>query len=143
MERHVLLWAIWLFVAGCGSSNKCNPGEKGCACIQSTCNDGLICSSGSCAEESHANLSVEGNARSCEVLLHETNGTVGAVEFAKGVTGKWLRQGDKVAAAFLADQDHSISSGEVKVAYAGGFEILKSHCYGGDGVELPNASVKR
>src|SRR2546430_449597 len=117
--RRTLVVASW-FWAACGSSSgTCKPGERGCACLQSTCGDGLICSSGSCAAESRANLSVDAAARSCEVLLHDTGGTVARVDFAKGVTGKWLRQGDKVSAAFLSDQDRAFGGGAVQVAYAG------------------------
>jgi hypothetical protein len=130
-------------VGGCGYSSHCAPGEKGCACVAQSCNTGLVCNAGSCVDESRASLSVDGNARGCEVVLHETKGRLSRVVFGNEVNGKWLRQGDKLATAFIVNHDRSIGGGEVQVGYSGDFEIMKSHCYGVSGEELPGAQVRR
>src|SRR5688572_15046215 len=121
-----------VMLTACGQSNPCGPGERGCACVQQSCNTGLVCSAGSCVDESRAGLSVDGKARGCEVVLRDAEGgKLARVAFADDVQGKWLRQGDKIAAAFIAKDDRSIGGGAVQVAYAAGgdaFEILKSHC---------------
>jgi hypothetical protein len=135
--------AICLLLAACSKSpSSCKPGESGCACVQDGCNAGLICVANMCSGENTAGLGVDGHARSCEVLLQEgKGGKVDHLDFGNGVTGRWLRQGDKVAAAFLSDRDAPI--GAVQVVYAGGFSITKSHCYGARGEELAGATVHR
>jgi hypothetical protein len=135
-------WFVFLLLAGCSSSpNNCNPGEAGCACVQQSCNDGLVCVGNSCTGENIAGLAVDSQARGCEVLLAEDGGKVDHLNFGDGVTGRWLRQGDKVAAAFVSDRDQPI--GAVQVAYAGSFSILNSHCYGSQGETLQGSTVHR
>jgi hypothetical protein len=91
-----------------------------------------------------APLGFDSRARACEVVLGERTGKIDRVAFGDGVTGRWLRQGDKVAAAFMAAGDHTI--GAVQVGLSGpaaSFDVLASHCYGADGQELAGASVTR
>jgi hypothetical protein len=91
-----------------------------------------------------AGLAVEGSARGCEVVLGETKGKIASVAFSDGVRGKWLRQGDKIAAAFIAREDTPMSGVEVVFGKEGGaFEILTSHCYGSRGELLAGATVRR
>jgi hypothetical protein len=138
-----MLVGFVLMTAGCGKSPaNCKPGEQGCACVAQGCNGGLVCNDGTCAAEQHAGLSVDGAARSCEVLLADNGGKVASVDFGDQVLGRWLRQGDKVAAAFAANHDAPIGGGAVQVAFAGkAFSILNSHCYGARGEELQGATV--
>ena len=136
---------VLILAAGCSSpAAMCKPGEKGCACVAQTCNGGLACIDGFCAPEQHAGLSVDGNVRGCEVLLADAKGKVASVDFGDSVTGRWLRQGDKVAAAFVANKDSAIGSSAVQVAFAGGnFDVVNSHCYGARGEELSGSAVHR
>jgi hypothetical protein len=142
-----IVWMTLLLALGaCSTSSSCPPGAAGCACQAQMCNAGLSCLGGTCRAESHTNLAVDGKARACEVLLHETGGKIDGVAFDASATGRWLRQGDKVAAAFAAVKDAPI--GAVAVAWAGpdaasAFEVVGSHCYGADGVELAGATVRR
>src|SRR3954453_7104955 len=73
-------------------------------------------------------------ARGCEVLLADGKSHIASVAFAGGVTGRWLRQGDKVAAAFVADRDVPLGAGALQIS-GGDFEVLRSHCYGPSGEE--------
>jgi hypothetical protein len=141
--------AVALFaLAGChhsGNSN-CAPGERGCACgpLQ-TCQSGSSCSGGMCVPEGSSGLGVsDSQARGCEVLLSDGGGRIDRVDFGDNVTGRWLRQGDKVAAAFVANKDAPINGG-ITVTYAGNgngsFNVVRSHCYGAKGEALPNAMV--
>src|SRR5258706_15522930 len=134
-----------ILAVGCGTSaSTCKPGEQGCACVAQACNSGLACVAGTCAPEQLAGLAVDGPARGCEVLLGESGGKVDRVDFGADVTGRWLRQGDKGAAAFVANRDMPIGSSAVQVGYAGGsFAVVNSHCYGSRGEELPGATVHR
>jgi hypothetical protein len=128
--------------AGCGSSSSnCKPGEVGCACVQQGCNGDLICVGNTCTGGNIVGLAVDSNARGCEVLLTEDSGKVDHLDFGDGVTGRWLRQGDKVAAAFVSDRDQPI--GAVQVDYAGSFSIASSHCYGSQGELLQGSTVHR
>jgi hypothetical protein len=100
-----------------------------------------LCVANVCTGENTAGLGVDGHARACEVLMQEGGGKIDHVDYGNGVTGRWLRQGDKVAAAFTADGDHTI--GAVNVVYAGAFSVVNSHCYGSRGEELAGATVHR
>jgi hypothetical protein len=80
----------------------------------------------------------DSRARACEVLLR---GHAGGVTFDDSLNGRWLRQGEHVAAAFSARSDAPI--GGVWVGGSGDFEIVRSHCYGSDGVELAGVTVRR
>jgi len=103
----------------------------------------LVCLLGAChgsKPDVVTNLAIDGTARGCEVLLKDGSaGKIARVDYGQGVTGKWLRQGDKVSAAFVADGDHTI--GAVQVV-GPSFDVLRSHCYGKDGVEIA-ATVRR
>jgi hypothetical protein len=134
---------LLLFAAACNNSQgSCKPGESGCACAQHTCNTGLVCVGNTCTGENTVGLAVDSNARGCEVLLADDSaGKVDHLDFGNGVTGRWLRQGDKVAAAFVSDRDQPI--GSVQVAYAGSFSIANSHCYGSRGELLQGSTVHR
>jgi hypothetical protein len=134
--------AMCLLLAACSKSpGNCKPGGNGCACVANGCTAGLMCVANVCSGENNAGLAFDARARSCEVLLQENGGKVDHVDFGKGVNGRWLRQGDKVAAAFVADHDAPI--GAVQVVYAGAFSITNSHCYGSRGEELTGATVHR
>ena len=100
----------------------------------------LVASCSTSKPEAKTNLAVDGKARGCEVLLHDGDAKIARVDFGDGVKGKWLRQGDKLSAAFVADGDHTI--GAVQVVGTS-FDIMRSHCYGSDGVELAGATVRR
>jgi hypothetical protein len=105
------------------------------------CNSGLICVGNTCTGENTAGLATDPRARGCEVLLADDSGKVDHLDFGDGVTGRWLRQGDKVAAAFISNRDQPI--GAVQVDYAGSFSITNSHCYGSRGEELAGVTVHR
>jgi hypothetical protein len=151
------MWLGWLLLAfaivvlpGCGGNRAgtCRPKERGCACVQDACNDGLLCQAGTCQPQAVSGLSVSsGDARACEVLLGDGDVKIDHVEFGDHVTGRWLRQGDKVAVAFIANQDAPIGGNAMDVAYASGgsspFTVLASHCYGQKGEELPGVAVHR
>lgn len=135
---------LWLVGCSSQSAKQCSPGEQGCACVADSCNGGLVCAGGSCTPEARAGLTVGSvEARSCEVLLADTTGKVDQVQFGDDITGRWLRQGDKVAAAFVANRDSPIGSSAVQVTYASGgtFSVVGSHCYGSHGEALPGATV--
>jgi hypothetical protein len=136
-------------IAGCGSpATKCEPGKLGCACALGSCQAGAVCEAGTCKPEARSGLSVDSSAaRACEVLLGDGTTRIDRVEFAADVTGKWLRQGDKVAAAFVANRDTALGGSPLDVAYPAGssmpFSVVASHCYGGKGEELSNVTVHR
>jgi hypothetical protein len=101
---------------------------------------GFLAGCHSSAPEPVTSLGIDGTARACEVLLKDgAAGKIDRVDYGQGVKGKWLRQGDKVSAAFVADGDHTI--GAVQVVGAS-FDILRSHCYGKDGMDIA-AAVRR
>jgi hypothetical protein len=139
------LLAATLLTSGCGKgANKCGPGERGCACVAQTCKGGLACTAGICTPEAMSPLGVsDSHARSCEVVLADGGGKIDEVNFGDTVIGRWLRQGDKVAAAFFAKQDSPIAG--VQVAYTGtgtnSYTVVLSHCYGAKGELLPGATV--
>ena len=141
-----LLLASSALVA-CGSSaTHCQTGQRGCPCEQGSCQAGAVCQAGMCQPEARSGLSVDSpHARACEVLLGDGTTHIDRVEFGAEVTGRWLRQGDKVAAAFVANRDTSLSGSPLDVAYAAigsaSFSVVASHCYGEKGEELPNVTV--
>jgi hypothetical protein len=96
--------------------------------------------------DQHTGLQVSStSARGCEVLLTDGTTTIASVDFAAGVTGRWLRQGDKVAASFIADKDVAIGGSAVQVTSSanGSFSVVRSHCYGRHGEELSGVTVHR
>lgn len=154
MTQPKVLFALLLVIAvgavgGCHKSSQCVAGQSGCGCMAGMCESGLACMNNQCQGEERVDLTISDKAaRACEVLLLEKAGTIGSVGFASAVTGKWIRQGDKVSTAFVANGDSSIGAGAVHVGVAGAdpkavFEIVKTHCYDKQGAELASATVSK
>jgi hypothetical protein len=106
----------------------------GCTSSPSTCAGSACVVTGLSASDAQA--------RGCEVLLADGDGKIDHLGFGDGVTGKWLRQGDKVAAAFVSKGDSPPSGVEV-ASSSGSFTITRSHCYGKSGQELAGVTVGR
>ncbi len=132
--RALLVVLLSSLLAGCACNPQCEPGALNCACKEaSACNDALVCGGdNTCVAPTLATLQVtDANARGCELVLTENEGTtVAAVTFKNGLEGTWVRQAPKVAVTFVAGGDSAVS-GQVELGLTGpasGVSVSKTGC---------------
>ncbi len=66
------------------------------------------------------------NARACEAVLTDAAGGIEAVAFGEGVKGRFMRRGERLAVAFIADGDAPIADNAVELVLKDGFDDLAS-----------------
>lgn len=133
--RAFLVLVLAVVGAGCDPTVECEPGAEGCACAPpSRCDDGLVCSDGTCAAPEEVVLTVPAQARACEVLLRDTSGRVAGARFAEGVTGAHVREAPRTALSFASSSDAPIGAVRVSVlGDSGAFSVESSRCFDASG----------
>lgn len=136
---------------GSGDGGACDDGGLGCVCSPTqTCDDGLSCVDQQCQHPDTLDLAVSDKAaRSCELLVRETGTRVVGADFSSSVTGVHLREGDRSALSFFANDDGAIASGSISLevvapsadSAASGVNIVTARCFDRDGRELAGATV--
>jgi hypothetical protein len=126
----------------------CPARTSGCPCVEGACNDGLACSANVCRTPETTGLRVsDPAARSCEILMYESGARVVEVQFGASVTGKAIRDAERVAITFLANGDTAIPANSVQVVFVGAgsaanlLPIVRASCYDRNGGALPSAGV--
>ncbi len=90
-----------------------------------------------------AGLSISSDAaRSCEVVLVDTQNDISAVSY-NGVKGRDMRRGERLAIAFHALEDGAIVAGSVSFGEAdlGSLTVMTSRCFDAAGAEIEGAEV--
>jgi hypothetical protein len=147
-----LAFALAACGGGSGDGAVCDDGALGCVCSPAqTCDDGLACVDQQCQRPDALDLAVsDPAARSCELLVRESGTRVVGADFGAAVTGVHLREGDRSAVSFFANQDDAIPSGDISLqvvalsagAASAGVEIVTARCFDRDGRELADATVR-
>lgn len=89
-------------------------------------------------------LSVSAEARSCEVMLVDPDGQLGAPIFDAAVEGRSLRRGDRLAVAFAHRADAPIAAGAIGLVAAdgaGGVDVASATCFDASGRPLADSGV--
>lgn len=89
-------------------------------------------------------LGVSADARSCEVMLLDAGGQLGAPLFGAAVEGRSLRRGDRLAVAFAHRADAPIATGAIGLVAADGgdgVQIESATCFDAAGRPLPEADA--
>lgn len=143
-----------VLAAACGQPSDdgavCAPGEEACACTPAQpCGEGMVCVDQQCQQPGELDLIVsDPAARSCELLVRAAGARVVGATFGPSVTGVHLREGDRSAVSFFANDDAAISSGAISLQVvvpapaAAGVEIVTTRCFDRDGRELAGATVR-
>ncbi len=127
----------------------CVVASANCPCDDTRCDTGLVCQEGTCRAVATTGLKIASPlARSCEVLVQETNGKLADVAFSGAVTGRVVREGDRAALAFHANSDAAIGGDAVEVAFTGAVEtadqalqLVSARCFDQSGAALPGSGL--
>jgi hypothetical protein len=147
-----LIFALGACGGGSGDGAACDGGELGCVCTPAqTCDEGLACVDQQCQRPDALELLVsDPAARSCELLVQETDTRVVGADFGPAVTGVHLREGSRSAVSFLANDDAAIPSGAISLqvvapsagSAAAGIDVVTARCFDREGRELAGATVR-
>ncbi len=136
LTAHLLTFAAALALFACDGSTSETP--------QPPAADGGVPDSGPEPEVPGAFLGVHPDARSCEVMLLDADGQLGAPVFGAAVEGRSLRRGDRLAVAFAHRADASIAAGAVGLVAANGgdgVQLESATCFDAAGRPLPEADA--
>lgn len=139
--------ALWmaLWVGACSNEPpECTAGSDGCPCeAGGECDEGLVCTDGTCARPRELTLTVPSDARACEVLLRDGEAEVASVVF-DGAAGAHVREEPLTSISFSATTDSAIAAHAVRVQVVGDGDptIERSRCFDAAGDELSGASVR-
>lgn len=132
-----------------GPKAECVVASANCPCDDTRCDTGLICQEGTCRAVETTGLKIaDPRARSCEVLVLETDGKLADVAFSGAVTGRVVREGNRAALAFHANSDAAIAGDAVEVAFTGAVEtadqalqLVSARCFDASGAALPGVGL--
>lgn len=144
--RFTALTIALALAAGCGDDGggpdaSCELGTEGCACNMGTCGSGLACDEGMCVRVESSGISIDdANARSCELIVIESELEVINVQFGSGVEGTFVREAPRTAITFHRSDDSAFGSDAVSVQTTsdpgGSLSIRRPRCFDRDGAEL-------
>lgn len=151
ISTFALIGALTACGGGSDDGGECASGGLACACSPAqACDEGLTCIDQQCQRPSELGLIVsDAAARSCELIVRESDTRVVGATFGPSVTGVHLRQGHHTAVSFFANDDAAISSGAISLqvvapsagSAAAGIDVVSARCFDRDGRELEGATV--
>ncbi|AKF05185.1 hypothetical protein [Sandaracinus amylolyticus] len=114
-------FGLGLLLAGCESGpGECAPGAEDCRCVSpDRCDDGLVCSDGTCRAPRLVGLDVPSGAAACEVLLLDGAAEVSGVRFADGVIGAHVREEPRTSVSFAASGEGAMPGRAVSLEILG------------------------
>lgn len=82
-------------------------------------------------------------ARSCELLLADSDGFLAEVDFRESVLGQSVRRGSRTGVAFIADGDVSFPSGPIQLRWLEAPPTVREiTCFDRTGSELADVRVE-
>lgn len=123
----------------------CVAGTDGCRCdTGDRCSDGLQCTNSACIRLPGSPLAVEGDVRSCQVLLSGGGVDRASPTWAAGVRGQAIGRDGQLALAFMNRTDTRLSASPVRLGgLATGLmpSIQSFECFDGLGRRVADARV--
>lgn len=126
----------------------CTAGREGCACIEgSLCQGGLVCEMGLCRGVDEIEVEVtDANARSCELVLVETETEVLGIDFSTGTIGTHVHESPRTAVTFTRNEDTPFGARSVIVrrteGVGGSLAVRRARCFDRDGNALAGEPLR-